>query len=109
TEIDRSLSLGFSTKGSSWKRPNDQLGIGTVVSGLSSYHRNYLAAGGVGFIIGDGALNYKNEWVTELFYKVNLFYSGFYLTPNYQFVVNPAFNKDRGPAHIIGIRAHVEF
>ena len=109
TEIDQSVSVGFLTSGNSWKRQQDQLGIATVVSGLSSYHRNYLAAGGLGFIIGDGALHYGNEWVTEFFYRVNLFYTGFFLTPNYQFVMNPAYNNDRGPAHIIAIRAHVEF
>ena len=87
----------------------DQLGIGSVFSGLSTDHRAYLAAGGNGFILGDGALNYANEWVTEIFYKANLFSDGFYITPNYQFVFNPGFNKDRGPAHVIGLRAHVEF
>ena len=109
TEIDRSLSVGLLSYGHSWKRPQDRIGIATVISGLSTHHRNYLAAGGLGFIIGDGALNYGNEWVTEIFYNVNLFYDGFFLTANYQFVNNPAYNKDRGPAHVVGIRAHVEF
>ena len=63
TEIDRSVSIGFLTSGGTWKRPQDHFGIATVVSGLSSHHRNYLAAGGLGFIIGDGALNYGNEWL----------------------------------------------
>jgi high affinity Mn2+ porin len=109
TEIDRSVSLGLLTKGERWRRANDQFGFGTVISGLSTHHRNYLAAGGYGFIIGDGALNYGQEWVTEVFYKANLFSETFYLTPNYQFVVHPGYNKDRGPAHVLGIRAHIEF
>ena len=109
TEIDRSVSIGFLTSGDTWKRPQDHFGIATVISGLSTHHSNYLAAGGLGFIIGDGALNYGNEWVTEIFYNVNLFHEGFFLTPNYQFVNNPGYNRDRGPANVIGIRAHVEF
>ena len=80
-----------------------------MINGLSSYHRDYLAAGGYGFIIGDGQLNYGQEWTTEIFYRANLFSDTFYLTPNFQFVTNPAYNKDRGPAAVIGLRAHVEF
>jgi high affinity Mn2+ porin len=109
TEIDRSASAGLYFKGERWKRDDDAFGIGTVMSGLSTDHRNYLAAGGYGFIIGDGALNYGAEWVTEFYYKAKLFSDTFYLTANYQFVVNPAYNMDRGPAHVIGLRAHVEF
>ena len=109
TEIDRSVSLGILTNGKSWRRPMDQFGLAFVSSGISTHHRAYLAAGGNGFIIGDGALKYGQEWVTEIFYRANIFSDGFYLTPNYQFVANPAFNKDRGPAHVIGLRAHVEF
>ncbi len=109
TEIDRSASIGLVFEGSRWKREYDMLGIGTVINGLSSYHREYLAAGGYGFIIGDGQLNYGKEWATEIFYKANLFSDNFFLTPNFQYVVNPAYNKDRGPAAVIGFRAHVEF
>jgi high affinity Mn2+ porin len=109
TEIDRSLSIGFSTQGNLWKRSQDVLGIGSVLSGLSSYHQHYLAAGGYGFIIGDGALNYARESVTEIYYRLNIFDPAFYITPNYQFVINPAYNKDRGPASVFGLRAHIEF
>lgn len=109
TEIDRSVSMGFVLEGSLWKRSNDLVGIGSVVNGLSTYHRDYLAAGGLGFIIGDGKLNYANEWATEIFYKANLFSDSFFVSPNFHFVVNPAYNKDRGPATIVGVRVHVEF
>jgi high affinity Mn2+ porin len=68
-----------------------------------------LSAGGYGFIIGDGQLNYGSESVTEVYYKANLFSDTFYVTPNYQFAHHPAYNKDRGPAHLIGLRAHIEF
>jgi high affinity Mn2+ porin len=109
TEIDRSISAGLLTNGKSWNRKRDQLGIASVVSGLSTYHRNYLAAGGYGFIIGDGALSYGNEWVTELYYRANILHQNLFITPNYQFVLNPGYNTARGPAHIVSIRLHVEF
>ena len=109
TEIDRSISLGLSINGSGWKRKNDVLGIGTVINGLSEPHKNYLKAGGYGFIIGDGQLNYGAEWVTELFYKGNIFSDAFFITPNIQVAVNPGYNMDRGPALVIGARAHIAF
>jgi len=79
------------------------------MSGLSTDDRNYLTAGGYGFIIADGASNFGTEWVTQLFYRANLFSGTFYLTANYQFVVNPVFNQDREPVHVIGFRAHIKF
>jgi len=109
TEIDRSVSIGMLASGNAWRRSRDHFGVATVISELSTHHRNYLAAGGLGFILGDGALSYGKEWVTEVFYKINLFYDGFFLTPNYQFVSHPGYNKDRGPANVIAIRAHIEF
>jgi high affinity Mn2+ porin len=109
TEIDRSISLGLLFDGKRWKRDGEAIGLGTVINGLSSHHRQYLGAGGYGFILGDGQLNYGMEWGTEIFYRAHLFSEAFYLTPNAQFVMNPGYNKDRGPAFIIGIRAHVEF
>lgn len=109
TEIDRSASIGVLLDGSLWKRGDDAFGFGTVLNGLSTYHRDYLAAGGYGFIIGDGQLNYGKEWITEAFYKANLFSETFFVTPHYQFVWNPAYNNDRGPASVLGLRVHVEF
>lgn len=109
TEIDHSASIGVVVDGSRWKRERDLLGIGTVTNGLSSYHRDYLAAGGYGFMIGDGQLNYASEWIVELFYRAKFLSETFYITPSVQFVANPAYNKDRGPATIMGIRAHMEF
>lgn len=108
TEIDRSVSMGVVQKEGFLKRESDELGIATVVNGISDPHKEYLRRGGYGFIVGDGALNYKPEWVTEIYYKINLFYRGFWLTPDYQFVLNPAYNGDRGPANILSLRAHIE-
>jgi high affinity Mn2+ porin len=79
------------------------------MSGLSEDHSKYLAGGGYGFIIGDGALHYGREWVSEIFYRANIFHPNFFITPDYQFVVNPGYNRDRGPANVIALRVHVEF
>lgn len=109
TEIDRSASVGLGFEGERWKRKKDYAGLATVVSTLSSEHSRYLASGGYGFIVGDGFLNEGPECVTELFYRANIFSDSFYATANYQFVVNPGYNQDRGPAHVVGLRVHIEF
>ncbi|HVS90393.1 MAG TPA: carbohydrate porin [Mucilaginibacter sp.] len=109
TEIDRSLTFGGVLKGSSWKRAGDELGLAFIANGLSADHRNYLAAGGYGFLIGDGKLNYSSELIAELYYKVDVFQKKFWITPDYQFILHPAYNADRGPVNVLGVRAHVEF
>jgi high affinity Mn2+ porin len=109
TEIDRSISFGAIFKGSSWKRADDELGLAFVDNGISSNHRAYLAAGGYGFLIGDGKLNYSPEMIAELYYKVNAYQKKIWLSPDYQFILHPAYNADRGPVNVFGIRAHVEF
>jgi high affinity Mn2+ porin len=109
TEIDRSITFGGELKGTQWKRPDDEIGLAFIGDGLSSEHRNYLADGGYGFIIGDGKLNYAPEMIAEFYYKINAYQKKFFLTPDYQFIVNPAYNKDRGPVNVFSLRAHVEF
>ena len=108
TEIDGSVAAGVSFKGTKWKRPDDVFGVGIVVNGLSKDHENYLAAGGYGFLIGDGRLDYGYESILETYYNFKL-NNYLYVSPDYQFVLNPAYNKDRGPIHVFGLRAHVEF
>lgn len=109
TEIDRALSLGVQLNGTLWNRPSDKLGIAILANGLSKEHRNYLKAGGYGFIIGDGALNYSPETTAEIYYSLQIRNTPFWLSPDYQLALNPGYNKDRGPVHAFGIRAHVEF
>ena len=108
TEIDRSLSGGIVWNGASWSRKNDEWGAAVVVNGISDPHRNYLKAGGYGFIIGDGNLNYGHEAIFETYYKFSIPVIFLSLSPDYQFVLNPAYNKDRGPVHIMGVRAHLQ-
>ena len=109
TEIDQTVSAGLSVKGTKWHRSDDVCGIAGVINGISKDHRAFLAAGGNGFIIGDGALNYGMEQIMETYYDIRLTKT-LKLTADYQFVTNPAYNKDRkGPIHVFGIRGHVEF
>jgi high affinity Mn2+ porin len=108
TEIDRSLAGGVVQSGSRWGRPGDEAGLAVVVSGLSDPHRRYLAAGGYGFIIGDGALRYAPELLGEVYYRLALT-GEVSLGANYQPIVHPAYNADRGPAHVFTGRVHVAF
>ncbi len=109
TEIDRSVTFGGVLKGTQWKRSDDELGLAFIGNGLSTPHRNYLADGGYGFIIGDGKLNYAPEMIAELYYKLNAYQKKIFITPDYQFILNPAYNKDRGPVNVFSIRLHIEF
>jgi high affinity Mn2+ porin len=109
TEIDRTISTALLLDGSLWHRKGDNLGVALLLNGISQDHKDYLKAGGYGFIIGDGALNYTPEFITELFYAFSLPEFHLSLTPDYQFVLHPAYNADRGPVHVFGMRAHVAF
>ncbi len=105
TEIDNSMATGITVSGQSWKRPSDILGIALVSNGISKPHRQYLQAGGYGFIIGDGALQYGRENIVELFYsrQVSKLIN---LSPDIQWIRNPAYNRQRGPVWVTGIRMH---
>jgi high affinity Mn2+ porin len=108
TEIDSTAAAGFLLKGKPWGRPADLVGLAGVINGLSNAHKDYLAAGGIGFIIGDGKLNYAPEEIAESFYSMQVI-KNIYLTLDMQGVNNPAYNHDRGPVLIMGFRAHAEF
>ena len=108
TAIDRLASGGVSVHGTKWKRKDDVAATSFTASGISGVHANYLAHGGFDFLIGDGRLNYAPEYLWESYYCARLF-PGFFVTLNLQHLNNPAFNHDRGPVWIEGIRLHVEF
>ncbi len=108
TEADRTILGGIMINGKGWKRKDDNLGMAVVVNGLSTDHRNYLADGGLGFEIGDGKLNYGYENATELYYSYKPVSYPIWISGDYQFIVNPGYNKDRGPVHVFSIRIHVE-
>jgi high affinity Mn2+ porin len=111
TEIDRSLSVGLTSTGARWKRPTDRLGVAAVANGLSQDHRNYLAAGGSGFILGDGRLDYGLEYIGEVYYSIDFPRYHAALSPDYQIIFNPGYNTSRlpGPVHVVALRVHVEF
>jgi high affinity Mn2+ porin len=108
TEIDRSLALGAVQSGARWDRPLDEAGAALVVSGLSGPHRAYLASGGYGFLVGDGALDYAAEILGEIYYRLALT-KEVSLGGNYQPIVHPAYNTQRGPVHVFTARVHVGF
>lgn len=108
TDVDRSVSGGVSIKGSYWGRPTDTIGLGGAINGLSGAHRDFLAAGGKGLLIGDGRLNYGNERIFETYYALAL-NKAFTFTADYQLIANPAYNGDRGPVSIFSGRLHGEF
>jgi carbohydrate-selective porin OprB len=108
TEIDRSVAAGAVLKGKRWNRGADELGLAFVVNGLSAAHRDYLAAGGLGFFLGDGRLNYRAERIAEVYYSAAIM-KGAWITLDAQRIRNPAYNADRGPASFYAARLHLEF
>lgn len=107
TEIDRSMQAGAVLKGTRWHRPDDAIGLAWANNALSSAHRDYLAAGGLGYFIGDGQLTYRNEQVVEAYYALAL-WRGVSLSLDGQYVSHPAYNADRGPARFVALRLHAE-
>lgn len=109
-EIDRSLSFGVQVKGNSWGRVRDTLGLAYAQNGLSGSHRAFLAAGGNGFFVGDGRLNYRPEIIVESYYSFGIgLLQRSALSLGAQFIRNPAYNADRGPVRVFSVRLHTEF
>ncbi len=108
TEIERSISGGALVKGTAWGRGGDTFGVAFARNGLSSVHRRYLEAGGIGFFIGDGRLNYRPEMIYETFYNIKLAKAA-WITLDWQYIRNPAYNADRGPVNVGSVRLHTEF
>jgi high affinity Mn2+ porin len=106
-DIDRSISEGLSIDGALYQRPHDAFGLAGALNGLSSPAIQYFAAGGLGILVGDGALSYGDERVLETYYKLG-FSKNLGLTFDYQHITNPAYNTVRGPVSIFGVRYHVQ-
>jgi len=107
-EVDRHASLGVQVSGVRWGRGQDDFGLAYGVNGLSSDHKDYLAAGGIGMLLGDGALNYGLEQVLEAYYRIQLTkYAE--LSPDFQHIPNPGYNRDRGPAEVYGLRFRLSY
>jgi len=106
-DVDRTVTAGFSLKGGYWQRPTDTVGLGGVLNAISREQHEFYAAGGTGILAGDGQLNYGVEKSFEVYYDLQV-WKTFHATLDYQFVSNPAYNRDRGPVSIIGGRIHWE-
>lgn len=116
TEIDRQVSVGGQLGGAAWGRPGDAAGVAVARNGLSPSHRAYLAAGGIGFFLGDGRLAYGPERIYEAYYRwalpVLATRAGTVqsaVSLGAQRIANPGYNRDRGPAHVYAMRWHSEF
>ncbi len=115
TEVDNQASVGAQVSGVHWRRIDDRFGSALVSDGLAAPHRDYLAAGGSGFLLGDGQLHYAREDILEVYYRAQLTESNarfpvkVQLTPDFQYIRNPGYNQDRGPARFWGLRLHLEY
>jgi high affinity Mn2+ porin len=108
TDIDRTVAAGLSISGKLWGRDDDTFGIAGVVNGITSVHQAFLNAGGLGILVGDGQLPHPgNESILETYYSFPVFASR--VTLDYQLIVNPAYNRDRGPVSVLGVRLHTQY
>ena len=108
TEIDSTFAEGIGANGAKWHRNHDRAGIAFVSNGIKKDHQIYLADGGLGFLLGDGRLNYGRENIVESYYTAHV-WRGIYVAPGVQYIVNPGYNRDRGPVVVPSFRAHAEF
>lgn len=108
TEVNETILVHADYKGDPWGRKLDRLGAAFVTNGISKDHQRYLRLGGQGFLLGDGNLNYGRENIAELYYNFHL-WRGVSATPELQYIVNPGYNRDRGPVVVPALRMHLEF
>ena len=84
------------------------MGVAGVFNQVSRDYKAYLNAGGLGVLIGDGRLPHPGgERILETYYSAQ-FASFAKVTLDYQFVQNPAYNTDRGPVSILGLRLQLQ-
>ncbi|MDB6017449.1 MAG: carbohydrate-selective porin OprB [Pedosphaera sp.] len=107
-DVDRTATVGVSVKGEFWHRPDDTVGLAGAVNGISRVHQEFLAAGGTGILAGDGRLNYGLEQLMEAYYDFQIC-KNVRGAIDYQYIANPAFNRDRGPVSVFGARLHWAF
>ena len=109
TDVDRTFSAGLSIAGKTWGRADDRLGLAIVVNGASPARKRYLDAGGLGVLIGDGRLPQPgDEDIVEAYYECSIA-QGLHVTPDFQLLYHPAYNRDRGPVAVLGVRLHGQF
>jgi len=108
TEVDQTFATGVGAHGSWWHRRYDRAGVAVVTDAICKDHQEYLRLGGLGFLLGDGNLNYGRETIFESYYTAHV-WRGIYLAPGFQHVNNPGYNRDRGPVAVPTLRLHLEF
>ncbi len=108
TEVDQTFAEGVGANGAWWHRKQDRAGVAFVTNAIKKDHQDYLAAGGLGFLLGDGGLNYGRENIVETYYTAHV-WRGIYVAPGFQHINNPGYNRDRGPVVVPSFRLHVEF
>jgi len=109
TDINETASFGLSLNGKNWNRPKDTVGLGFAVNNISNQGKEFLAAGGMGILVGDGQLSdAAAEQIIETYYSFSVTdYAK--LSADYQFIDNPAYNTQRGPVSVFGVRGHIQF
>jgi high affinity Mn2+ porin len=108
SDVDDAASMGASLNGQLWGRANDSYGIAGVVSAASRSHQQFLEDGGLGILAGDGSLNYGLEKAMETYYNFQV-WRNLHVSADYQFIIDPAFNRARGPVSVLGARIHWYF
>ena len=108
TEVDQTVEAGTDNAGARWHRPADKIGLAMVSNAIKADHQNYLKLGGLGFILGDGNLNYGRENIVESYYNWHA-WRGLFYAVDVQHINNPGYNRDRGPAWVGSVRAHIDF
>ncbi len=108
TEDDQTFTFGGDYAGSRWHRKLDKIGVAFVTNAIKKDHQNYLKLGGLGFILGDGTLNYAREDILEAYYNAHA-WRGLYYAVGDSFIEHPGYNQDRGPINVESVRVHLEF
>jgi hypothetical protein len=108
TEVDQTVEAGADYAGTRWRRPVDKIGLAVVSNAIKRDHREYLKLGGLGFLLGDGNLNYGRENIVETYYNWHA-WRGMFYSVNVQHIDNPGYNRDRGPVWVGAVRAHIDF
>src|SRR6185312_1649288 len=109
TDVDRTFAVGLSQGGKPWGREGDRVGAAVVVNEASKQRQAYLAAGGLGILVGDGQLPHPGAETTFETYYSLLVTKGLHATLDYQFIDNPAYNRDRGPVSALAVRLHAQY
>ena len=107
TEVNQTFAFGADYRGDRWRRKHDKVGAAFITNAISKDHQEYLRLGGLGFLLGDGNLNYGRENILETYYNAH-FWRGVYGAFDLQHINNPGYNRDRGPVWVPGLRLHLE-